>query len=181
MSAVAIEHESGIDRAPFGVTVDVLNQILADEHVLYVKLRNAHWNVTGPHYSVLQGLFAEQYGIVAKRIDEVAERTRELGAHTIGTMTEYLQRTLLQEQTSRSSEANDLLRNLLRDHESVARFIRDSMMTRSGTSLEVGTRGLLIDLMRSHEKMAWKLRAILSGGNGGPRRTRPVPYSVLYD
>ena len=85
-------------RAPVNV-LTVLTQVLSDEHVLYIKLRNYHWNVTGPHFAELHRLFAEQYGVLANHIDDVAERIRMLGSHAPGTMAEHLQRTALRECT----------------------------------------------------------------------------------
>src|SRR5689334_12491074 len=62
----------------------MLNLILADEYVLYTTTRDYHWNVTGPEFLSLHGQFEEQYEQLAKSIDEVAERTRSIGAGARG-------------------------------------------------------------------------------------------------
>jgi len=181
MSTVAIEPEIGIKNVTASVTIDALTQVLSDEHVLYIKLRNCHWNVTGPHFVELHGLFAEQYGMVEAHIDEVAERIRALGAHAIGTMTEYLQRTALREHAGRVCFATEMLGDLLGDHESIIRFVRESLAPPAGNDLEAGSADLLTGLMQDHEKMAWMLRAILSDGPGVHQAVQRVPDSVLYD
>ena len=181
MLAVAITPEIGITNTRLNTTVAVLTQVLSDEHVLYVKLRNYHWNVTGAHFAELHGLFAEQFGILASHIDSVAERIRALGAHTPGTMTEYLQRTALREQTGKVRAANEMLRNLLGDHESIIRFIRESLELPAGSALDLGSSDLLTCVMRDHEKMAWMLRAILTDSTCCDHPEKPVPYSVLYE
>ena len=60
MQATAIDQGIGITKATLDNTISVLNQVLADEHVLLMKLRNFHWNVTGPHFRELHALFDEQ-------------------------------------------------------------------------------------------------------------------------
>ena len=71
--------------------IDVLNTVLADEHVLYTKLRNYHWNVTGPQFHALHEFFFWQYDEVKAIADTVAERTRAHGGFAIG-----LERFLMQ-------------------------------------------------------------------------------------
>ena len=60
------------------VAIGVLTQVLSDEQVLVTKLRNYHWNVVGPSFRAAI-VFEEQYGILALRIDDIAERLRALG------------------------------------------------------------------------------------------------------
>ena len=75
MQAAEMESRNSLaDRA-----ADALTQTLSDENVLLLKLRNYHWNVAGPHFRQLHALFEEQYGILAIRIDQVAERIQSLG------------------------------------------------------------------------------------------------------
>jgi starvation-inducible DNA-binding protein len=76
----------------------ILGRIPADEHVLYMRLRNYHWNLVGMAFGPLHALFQEQYEALAGDIDDVAERIRMLGPNTPGTMTEFLQLATLAEQ-----------------------------------------------------------------------------------
>jgi len=53
-----------LDQAHIGLSkenrinlIERLNKLLADEHLLYTKTRNYHWNVTGIHFTVLHELF----------------------------------------------------------------------------------------------------------------------------
>ena len=96
--------------------VDQLNPLLADEHVLYVRLRNYHWNVTGPNFLSLHELFEEQYGKVQEIIDELAERARSLGGRPIGTLKEFLEHSQLKEQPGEHPAAQEMCRRLLADH-----------------------------------------------------------------
>jgi starvation-inducible DNA-binding protein len=174
--------ETGLSIAAhtLGTTIDVLTQALSDEHLLYIKLRNCHWNVEGPHFLELHALFEEQYEMIAASIDRVAERMRALGAKAVGTMTEYLHRTALVERPGEFPTAKHMLCDLLEDHGTVIRFIRTSLAS-SQNNLDVGSIDLLTVLLKEHEKMAWIVRATLSENFEDRQLQRPERLSVLYE
>lgn len=160
----------------------VLTQLLADEHVLFHKLRNYHWNVRGLHFSELHGLFEGQYELIGKRIDEAAERIRQLGYPAPATMTEFLQLTGLSEHPGDYSNASVMIGNILEDHELLARYIRREIEAESGSQLDIGTIDFLTGLLRDHEKMAWMLRATLSVvGEPWLKANGKDPKSVVED
>jgi starvation-inducible DNA-binding protein len=78
--------------------IEILNRVLADQHILYTKTRNYHWNIVGSQFFFLHGLFEEQYDSMAEAIDETAERVRQLGGKALGTLTEFLEQARLAEQ-----------------------------------------------------------------------------------
>lgn len=147
----------GLADKPRKTLVDVLNRLLADEFVLYVKTRNFHWNVVGPNFSELHKFFETQYETLDEAIDEVAERARALDGMAAGSMTDYLKLTRLTEASSHLS-APEMLRALLADHEQVIRQLRDDIETAADAG-DKGTEDFLTGLMEEHEKMAWMLRA----------------------
>ena len=157
MQALHRESRPGVRSYAIGV----LTQILSDEQVLVVKLRNYHWNVVGPSFRELHTLFEEQYGILAMRIDEVAERMRALGAHATGTMAEYLQHTALREHPGRFPSANEMSVDLLADHQTVTGYITEALERPAGSTLDVGTIDMLTGLIQDHEKMSWQLSSTL--------------------
>ena len=69
--------------------VEILNMRLCYEYVLYTKTRNFHWNEIGPRFSQLHEFFEEQYEILDEIVDEVAERARQLGGKSLGTLEEF--------------------------------------------------------------------------------------------
>lgn len=66
----------GIKPKDLAEVAQVLNRLLSDEHVLYIKTRNAHWNVEGTDFHAQHKFFEEQYGQLEDIIDDVAERIR---------------------------------------------------------------------------------------------------------
>ncbi len=143
--------------------VEILNTLLADEFVLYTKTRNYHWNVTGPQFHELHQFFEEQYEALSDIVDEVAERIRALGGEALGTLAEFLKRTRLKEHPGKYPSARAMLENLLNDHETIIRCVREDLETCAEKYRDMGTNDFLTELMQRHEKMAWMLRAFLQG------------------
>ncbi len=138
----------------------LLARLLADEHVLYVKTRNFHWNVTGLDFGSLHALFEKQYDGLAESIDEIAERLRSLGGIAPGSMKEFLKLARLEEQSGGRLEAEKMIAALLSDHEAVIRALREDIEAAVKAGDE-GSADFLTGLLESHEKTAWMLRAHL--------------------
>ncbi len=138
---------------------DHLTNLLADEHVLYIKTRNFHWNVTGPSFNSLHTMFEQQYTEGATNIDLIAERIRSLGHHAVGSMKEFLSISQLEESDGKL-KAMEMVDGLLKDHEAIARSIKP-MAALAGESKDVATEDLLIGMLEQHEKTAWMLRSHL--------------------
>ena len=139
----------------------ILNTVLSDIFVLYVKTRNYHWNVTGSHFSELHKFFESQYEALDESMDETAERVRALGVRAHGSMAEFLRGTNLKEKPGAALDAKAMLGDLLNDHEAVIRNLRpaiDDCGTKYG---DTGTADFLTGLIEQHEKMAWMLRSFL--------------------
>lgn len=139
----------------------ILKRVLSDEFVLYVKLHNYHWHVTGPHFHQLHEMFEEQYEELAEVIDAVAERSLSIGARTIGTLEEISQHTTLDEQPGVYPDWHAMVSNLLHDHETIIRNLRQDVSDCDEKYNDMGNSGFLNGLLEKHEKMAWMLRAII--------------------
>ncbi len=137
----------------------ILNTLLADEYLLYTQTRKYHWNVTGPHFNDLHKFFQSQYEELNDIVDDVAERARSLGEVSDGTMTEFLKKTHLSEQPGKVPDANGMLQNLLKHHESIIKSLRTDIETCDKKYGDAGTTDFLTQVMEKHEKMAWMLRA----------------------
>jgi starvation-inducible DNA-binding protein len=60
-----------------------LNALIADTFALYVKTKNFHWHVSGPHFRDYHLLLDEQGDQLAASIDTLAERARKIGGTTV--------------------------------------------------------------------------------------------------
>lgn len=156
-----IKPNIGIKDANRNAVIKLLNLLLADEHVLYIKTRNFHWHVVGRQFSELHNLFEEQYTQLALQIDEVAERTRTVGGEALGTMKAFIKETRLAEHSGQLPDALGMVSNLLEDHEAIIRHLREDLAACDEKYNDMGTSDFMTGLMAFHEKLAWMLRVFL--------------------
>lgn len=157
--ATTITPDLGITTANAQAVVDLLSRLLADEHLLFMRLRNYHWNVVGMAFGPLHALFQTQYEALAEEIDAIAERIRTLGHSVPATLTELLQLATLVEQPGRLPDDAGMVAQLVADHETVIRQLRRDARACEDQFDDLGTSDFLTGLMERHEKMAWLLRA----------------------
>lgn len=153
----------GLSTEAMEACVDILQKLLADEYVLYTKLRKYHWNVVGPQFKSLHELFEEQYTMLETKIDNVAERTRTYGVVAIGTLEEFKEHSRLQESPGKNPEAKQMIADIMADHEAMVRQLREDIDTVDDDIEDDGLEDFLIATMQDHQDMAWMLRAYLQG------------------
>jgi starvation-inducible DNA-binding protein len=159
---IFIQPNIGLESDVRQPVVKMLNASLANEAILTQKTRNAHWNVSGVSFFELHILFEAQYKQLNEISDKIAERVRMLGGVTIASFEEFINHARLSEH---STEIPDILQ-LLADHETVIRFLREDIRKCSEEYEDEGTVDLLVGVMSLHEKMAWMLRAYIENGTG---------------
>lgn len=137
-----------------------LNKLLANETVLYIKTRNYHWNIEGPNFMELHKFYEGQYEELDEIIDQVAERVRKLGHYAEGRLKDLLKLTDLEEQDYTSISKNQL-ENLLNDHETIIRLLRNLIPDFGEKNKDLGTADFITGIMEIHEKMAWMIRSYL--------------------
>ncbi len=152
----------GINEENRQKVATMLNKNLADEHVLYIKTRNYHWNVTGMHFRSLHEFFEEQYTELAIIIDDIAERIRSLGHFALGSMSSFVELASLLETDHREGDAKGMLESLLEDHETIIRIMREDLKKEEEAFRDAGTSDFVTGLMEQHEKMAWMIRSYLN-------------------
>jgi starvation-inducible DNA-binding protein len=150
----------GISESNRDSIVKILNAVLADEYVLYTKTRNYHWNVVGPQFNDLHKFFEAQYEELDDIVDEVAERARALGARAFGTLEEFRENTRLKETPGTVPAAKEMIAELLSDHETIIRALRQDL-DKADKRGDVGTNDFLTGLLEKHEKASWMLRSFL--------------------
>lgn len=150
--------EIGISGIELNESITLLSRILADEMILYVKTRKFHWNVSGPSFMELHKLFQSQYTELEEMIDEIAERINKLGGKTIGTMAEFANITRLQESPGNYPNQTDMMVELLNDHETLSKELRNDVETIDDNFNDIGTIDFMTGLLQKHETTAWILR-----------------------
>jgi starvation-inducible DNA-binding protein len=149
----------GIKESDRKKVADKLQKLLADEHVIYIKTRNYHWNIKAANFAELHAFYEEQYGELEGVIDEIAERIRMIGFMSTGRMSEFLKRTELKE-GKEITDSGEQISNLMKDHESVIKYIRNCIRDFEDLN-DMGSADFVTALMQQHEKMRWMLESFL--------------------
>ncbi len=148
----------GISEKNLQDVTTLLSSVLSDTTLLYSKTRKFHWNVKGESFMELHKLFEVQYTLLEEAIDEIAERINKLGAPVIGTLAEFLDNTSLKEAPGKYPQKEEMLKELLSDHELVIKCLRKYIDDCSEKFKDAGTADFLTGLMQQHETIAWTLR-----------------------
>jgi starvation-inducible DNA-binding protein len=149
----------GLTAKNTGTIALLLNRLLADEHIVYTKTRNYHWNYEGDNFMEMHKFYEGQYEELAEMIDEIAERIRMIGHHAEGRLKDFLKLTNLEEENYTTNQ-NEQVKNLTDDHEDIIRIVRKHIDTAEKLK-DAGTMDFLTKIMEQHEKMAWMLRSYL--------------------
>jgi starvation-inducible DNA-binding protein len=153
--------EIGLSQRNREGVVSILVPLLADEYLIYTKTRNYHWNVTGRQFHDLHKFFEEQYGQLNVIVDQAAEQNRQFGGWAPGTLEEMLKYTRLKESPGKYPRAEEMIADLLGDHEAIINSLRKDLETVMETYHDAASNNFLTDLLERHQKMAWMLRATL--------------------
>jgi starvation-inducible DNA-binding protein len=81
--AASLETPTGLGAEAARDISGGLNLLLADVYALYLKTKNFHWHVSGPHFRDYHLLLDEQGDEICVLADPVAERVRKLGGGTL--------------------------------------------------------------------------------------------------
>ncbi len=155
-----MKSDIGISEKNSQAVAVILNQLLADEHVLFIKTRNYHWNIESSNFMEMHKFYEAQYTELADAIDDVAERVRKIGHYAEGRLKDYLKLASLEEEEYTNDQQKQI-KNLLDDHETLIRSIRKSIDVTGDDHKDAGTADFLTGLLKEHEKWAWMLRAYL--------------------
>ncbi|WP_010249937.1 Dps family protein [Myroides injenensis] len=140
---------------------EVLSHLLADEFVLYTKVRNAHYNVEGIDFHSKHVYFETLYNELIIDVDAIAERIKTLGHYAPSSLTDYLRLTHLTEKRSTTdNDSKSWVKELLIDYEMIITYIRENIDSIEEYN-DKSTADFLIGLLEQHEKTAWMLRAHL--------------------
>jgi starvation-inducible DNA-binding protein len=137
-----------------------LNQLLADEHVLYNKTRSYHWDVEGPSFMEFHKLYEGQYTELAEMIDEIAERIRTIGHYAEGRLKEIIKLASLEEPDVPTDQSSQI-ENLESDHEVIIVRLRKLITDFDEKYKDIGSSDFVTGMLKQHEKMAWMLRSYL--------------------
>ncbi len=136
-----------------------LARLLADNYSLYLKTHAFHWNITGPMFNSLHGMFETQYNELWLANDEIAERIRSLDVFAPGSYSQFAKLTSIKEESG-VPDWKDMVQQLVDGHETAARTGRAVFKIADAAS-DQPTADLITKRLEAHEKTAWMLRSLL--------------------
>ncbi len=148
----------GLSEKNLQAITAMLTTVLADAMILYSKTRKFHWNVKGESFMELHKLFESQYKKLEAAIDEIAERINKLGSPVIGTLKEFSQHATLKESPGKYPAKDEMLKELLSDHETVIKALRKNIDDCDEKYKDALTADFLTNIAEEHETIAWTLR-----------------------
>jgi len=103
---------------------DALNGILADAFALYLKTKNFHWHMSGPHFRDYHLMLDEHADAIFATTDPLAERVRKLSGTTLRSISHISKVQSLKDNNEEFVGPNDMLRELMNDNKAVAAAMR---------------------------------------------------------
>jgi len=135
---------------------DALNTILADSFALYLKTKNFHWHVSGPHFRDYHLMLDEQADQIYAMGDPIAERVRKLGGNTIRSVGQIkkLQRVL--DNDADYVTPLDMLAELREDNKQLAKNMR-TLHEVCDEHNDIATASLIENWVDETEQRTWFL------------------------
>ena len=133
-----------------------LNAILADTFALYLKTKNFHWHVSGPHFRDYHLLLDEQADQIFASTDEIAERVRKIGGTTLRSIGQISRLQRLSDNDADMVPPLDMLRELMEDNKAVVKSMREAHAIADKHD-DVATASLLENFIDQAERRAWVL------------------------
>ncbi len=147
---------SDLDAGTTQKIASALNAIVADTFALYVKTKNFHWHMSGPHFRDYHLLLDEQGEQIYASIDPLAERVRKLGESTVRSIGQIARLTSIEDNDKDFVAPLEMLDELIADNKSCAARMRKAHSL-CDDSEDSGTAGLLETLIDETERRTWFL------------------------
>lgn len=133
-----------------------LNGILADAFALYVKTKNFHWHISGPHFRDYHLMLDEQAAQIYATTDPLAERVRKIGGKTLRSIGSIAKAQTIKDNDEEYVAPRDMLLELMEDNKKVAEAMRKAHKTCDDHD-DVASASLLENYIDETEKRTWFL------------------------
>lgn len=151
-----LESPSGFGANAKKDLAGALNILLADMFAIYMKTKNFHWHVSGPHFRDYHLLFDEQATEIFATVDDLAERVRKLGARTIHSVGEIAKLQTIKDNDKDYVSPDDMLTELMNDNKTVIKRMRVAHEI-ADKHEDVATASILENFIDQAEKRNWFL------------------------
>ena len=142
-----------------------LRALLADVFALYLKTKNFHWHVSGPHFRDYHLLLDEQGEQIFAMTDDIAERARKIGGTTLRSIGQIAREQRILDNDADYVDPQDMLAELRSDNQQLTREMRrvHELCDEYG---DIATASLLENWIDETERRIWFL---YESGRGGSK------------
>jgi starvation-inducible DNA-binding protein len=133
-----------------------MNAILADVFALYVKTKNFHWHLSGPHFRDYHLLFDEQADQIFAMSDPIAERVRKIGGATIKSIGQIAREQRVLDNDADYVDPEDMLAELCEDNKTLTARLREAHNV-CDEHRDVATTSLIEVWIDETERRSWFL------------------------
>lgn len=142
-----------------------MNAVLADVFTLYLKTKNFHWHVSGPHFRDYHLLFDEQASQIFAMTDPIAERIRKIGGATLRSIGNIARLQRVQDNDADFVDAADMLAELREDNKTMVSRLRE-VHDLCGKYRDFATTSLIEVWIDETERRVWSLFETGRRGDG---------------
>src|SRR3712207_4439586 len=143
-----------------------LNGLLADAFALYLKTKNFHWHVSGPHFRDYHLLFEEQADQILAATDVLAERVRKLGGTTLRSIGHISRTQRVADNDAEYLAPQDLLAELQEDNGAFAARLREAPAL-CDVLRDVASVSVIERFIDEAERRRWFMFEAARGGRRG--------------
>jgi starvation-inducible DNA-binding protein len=155
-AAAALATPTDLKNDAVSAVAAAINPLVADVFALYLKTKNFHWHVSGPHFRDYHLLLDEQAEQIFAATDELAERVRKIGGTTLRSIGHIAKLQRVKDNDAEFVAPQAMLRELMNDNETLAANMREAHEVAEKHN-DVATTSLLENLIDQAERRAWFL------------------------
>ena len=133
-----------------------INPLVADAFALYVKTKNFHWHMSGPHFRDYHLLLDEQAEQIFATIDPLAERVRKLSHETLHSIGQISKMQRVKDSDADFVRPQDMLAELMNDNKNMAANMRQAHKV-CEDNMDPATASLLEIYIDQTERRTWFL------------------------
>jgi starvation-inducible DNA-binding protein len=141
---------------PNQTPIAALNALLADTFALYLKTKNFHWHVSGPHFRDYHLLLDEQATQILAGTDFIAERVRKLGGTTLRSIGDISRHQRITDNDAEAVTASDMLAELRADNLALVASLKE-LKDLVDAAKDNATSGVVDTWTDEAEQRAWFL------------------------
>ena len=145
-----------LDPEAVQAVAEAVNPLIADAFALYLKCKNFHWHLTGPHFRDYHLLLDEQADSALASIDPLAERIRRIGGTTLRSVGQVGRLQIIEDDNDELVPAQQMLLRLLEDNRKMAEQQRAAIEVCDDHD-DTPTGNVLQEILDQTEKRIWFL------------------------